>query len=372
VSLPTTKPALHLKEVALMKEGRFTEETLIRDELGSHLKAKKTTAEESRSIRLRLTRHQMRMPSYLVKHHPDGFYFGETNAEGQRHGRGLFLWPSCNLFYFGEWKNDMRCGRGVSLSNISTTTTTTTLVMYDGEWRDDKRCGRGTAVFRNNIYAGEWSNDLQNGQGEEWWVHGDKYKGVFEKGKKSGYGVYWYHASGDRYEGDWLNDSMHGVGVYHFGLEAHPCQLYRGEFRENIKTGKGVIRWKDGSTYQGDIVNNTIEGQGCLSFVPRGYTFEGVVSRTQLRRGVMKWPNGDFWKGHFMVGEDGELRVESEGELTLAETGNIVKGRWADYSMKNGKGEMVMWVKEENREVKGKWIEGRFEPTPSLLTQILN
>jgi len=121
------------------------------------------------------------------------------------------------------------------------------------------------------------------------------------------------------------------------------------------------MKYRDGSTFEGDFANDYADGQGCWISKKYGYTFEGEFSRDRSKKGVIKWPNGDTWKGHF-IEQGGELTEESEGEMLLAETGNVVRGRWDDYSMKKGKGEMVMWLKEENREVRGKWIEGGFVP----------
>ena len=44
---------------------------------------------------------------------------------------------------------------------------------------------------------------------------GSKYVGQWKEGMKSGRGVYDY-ANGDRYEGGWLEDAKHGDGVYYY------------------------------------------------------------------------------------------------------------------------------------------------------------
>jgi len=40
-------------------------------------------------------------------------------------------------------------------------------------------------------------------------ANGDEYKGSFEKGKKSGSGVYQWK-EGDNYQGEWRNDMING------------------------------------------------------------------------------------------------------------------------------------------------------------------
>jgi len=46
--------------------------------------------------------------------------------------------------------------------------------------------------------------------------------------------------------------------------------------------------------------------------------------------------------------------------MSFAETGDTLKGHWSDISMRNGKGEMTMWIKADDREVKGEWIDETF------------
>jgi len=78
--------------------------------------------------------------------------------------------------------------------------------------------------------------------------------------------------------------------------------------------------------------------------------------------GIIKWNNGDSWKGYYLLYEkskSGELA--SEGVMTFAETGNTLTGRWSpDLTMKNGQGIMTLWVKSKNRIEKGEWINGVF------------
>jgi len=343
---------------------------------------------------------QVKARPYYEVRCSDGIYFGELNDEGHKHGRGLFKAIDGSLYY-GEWKHNKICGKGVMISEagiyegewldrckhgrgVSHWMVTHVLkrigagkvglLVYDGEWRDGKSCGKGLSVGTDEgTYEGEWENDVRTGLGEIRWSYGDRYRGMWKNDDKSGYGTYWF-SNGDRYQGDWVDSRQHGIGVYHFsGLESQPREVYRGEWRDGLIAGKGVLKYKDGSTYEGHFVNELFDGpRGCFTSVKHGYTFEGEFSKGLRKKGKIRWSNGDSWEGNYLEAEAEDNREDggeetSEGEMRIAETGNIVKGRWRDYSMKNGKGEMVMWMRDENREVKGEWIKGQFHNKATTL-----
>jgi hypothetical protein len=51
----------------------------------------------------------------------------------------------------GEWKDDLRHGRGVLTSGSND-------FMYDGDWEEDKRTGHGHCVIRGReSYTGAWA-----------------------------------------------------------------------------------------------------------------------------------------------------------------------------------------------------------------------
>ena len=227
---------------------------------------------------------------------------------------------------------------------------------YEGEWRDNKMCGRGFAVFTNkDTYEGDW------------------YDGEFH-----GHGIFTYHG-GERDEGYWANGGLHGFGVgFYRGErkkdEAHGTGVsqkkkgYRvaGEWVLGGKHGAATVYFFSGSVWTGRFVNDRKEGPSIFVDANYGYTFEGNYCDDKRRDGEIRWLNGDSWIGLFSATTEKEIHyTESEGVMTFAETGNTLKGRWSDVSMKNGQGEMTMWIKAENREVKGELVDGRFRELPN-------
>ena len=55
----------------------------------------------------------------------------------------------------------------------------------------------------NRLYEGEWKNDLREGRGYEKYGNGNIYVGMFSKGKANGKGVYTWKHSGEIYDGEW-------------------------------------------------------------------------------------------------------------------------------------------------------------------------
>ncbi|WP_461253746.1 hypothetical protein [Treponema sp. R8-4-B8] len=81
------------------------------------------------------------------------------------------------------------------------------------------------------------------------------------------------------------------------------------EGRKNVKeifmieTIKGKVTYKDGSVYEGDLVNGKPHGKGKLTYI-YGSVYEGDwVDGEQTGLGKMTYPDGKFDEGRFMNSE---------------------------------------------------------------------
>ena len=78
------------------------------------------------------------------------YYYGSLDRLGRPSGKGLAVYGD-NTYYFGEWKEGLRHGKGMWLE----------IAIYTEENQD------GNLGVLEHSYNGEWSKDLPNGQGQE-------------------------------------------------------------------------------------------------------------------------------------------------------------------------------------------------------------
>lgn len=78
------------------------------------------------------------------------YYYGSVDRLGRPSGKGLAVYGD-NTYYFGEWKEGLRHGKGMWMQ----------VVIYT---EDNKKMNLG---LMEHSYNGQWSKDLPNGQGQE-------------------------------------------------------------------------------------------------------------------------------------------------------------------------------------------------------------
>ena len=78
------------------------------------------------------------------------YYYGSTDHLGRPLGKGLAIYED-NTFYFGEWKDGLREGKGMWLQ----------VAIYTEE---NKNANLGLI---EHSYNGQWKKDLPNGEGQE-------------------------------------------------------------------------------------------------------------------------------------------------------------------------------------------------------------
>ena len=121
--------------------------------------------------------------------------------------------------------------------------------VYDGEWKDGMRHGKGRMTYSDgDIYDGEWMEDKGHGQCTYIRHDGHKYVGGWGENGSCGQGTR---------SGIWDGSNLiQGSGV----LRYDDGSWYDGEIRSNLRHGKGVYTLADGTVQTGLFVNDTFLG----------------------------------------------------------------------------------------------------------------
>ena len=113
--------------------------------------------------------------------------------------------------------------------------------IYIGEFKNEMRDGRGKFIYKNgDIYEGDWKNDKKEGKGIFHFNNGNRYEGDFKNNKIEGKGIFYVFQEkkiGDKYEGDFKEGKFDGFGIYFFKYGGKQI----GYFSKNTQVGKHII-----------------------------------------------------------------------------------------------------------------------------------
>ena len=105
-------------------------------------------------------------------------------------------------------------------------------------------------------YVGEFKNDIRNGRGTYTYSDGDKYVGEFKRGYRHGQGTFTWH-NGDKYVGGYKRNAKHGKGVATEANGTITTGIWkRGDIRKVISQDTSV---KDKSDKENEIATMKVE-----------------------------------------------------------------------------------------------------------------
>ena len=129
-----------------------------------------------------------------------------------------------------------------------------------------------------------------------------------------------HYADGSVYEGYILNEEPHGKGV----LTLANGNVYEGIFVNGQITGRGKYTWSDGDVYEGDFVNGQMNGKGKCAWAD-GTVYDGDwKDGERTGKGVYKWSNGCIYEGDFVNGQ-----MTGKGKCSMPD-GSFYEGDWID------------------------------------------
>ena len=95
--------------------------------------------------------------------------------------------------------------------------------------------------------------------------------GFMKEGVKSGHGKYTW-PDGSTYNGDYLDDHKHGKGTMTFANG----DIYTGSFVWGVIAGEGIYKYKSGDIYRGLFYKGQRDGKGMYHFAEHKCQFIGM------------------------------------------------------------------------------------------------
>ena len=113
-------------------------------------------------------------------------------------------------------------------------------------------------------YEGQLVNNMREGKGKLYYIDNEDYMGKISTGEwkndlRNGKGVEIWK-DGERFVGDFINDKREGYGVYYYA----GGDRYEGNFKNNKKEGQGVYYYKNGNRQMGNFYNDNPIGKAVL------------------------------------------------------------------------------------------------------------
>lgn len=149
----------------------------------------------------------------------------------------------------------------------------------EGGWRINRETGcKAWSYNPDTDTTFTWTGACKEGyvdrEGALQWLKngepGNTYIGQYSRGKEHGRGTFIWLTSGAIYKGDFINGLREGKGVQTFV----DGERYEGSWANDLPNGKGVYCWAKGACYEGDFVNQFMHGNGILT-LRNGRVFSG-------------------------------------------------------------------------------------------------
>jgi hypothetical protein len=138
------------------------------------------------------------------------------------------------------------------------------------------------------------------------------------------------YEDGSSYEGNFVNDEFHGKGKFTW-YEDDIMVIYEGDFVKGVFQGKGKKTWTDnGDYYEGDFVDGAQHGKGKITYA-NGDIFIGDFVDGERVKGKLEDKHGWIKEGDFVNG-----KLHGKGKETFKD-GTCYEGIFEEGELKKGK-----------------------------------
>lgn len=186
----------------------------------------------------------------VLPYEEESFYIGETKSKKTNkipNGKGKFT-DLCGNIYIGDFENNQFNGNGTIHYNIVDFLDDDGEIMeefsgeylaYEGEWKNNVKHGKGELTFLDGTtYIGDFQFDEIHGNGKIFYQNGDYYIGEFKLGLQHGKGCLYNCNDEKLYDGQWINNCFHGKGTYFY---TNGIVRYQGNWFQSLAHGIGIL-----------------------------------------------------------------------------------------------------------------------------------
>ena len=259
----------------------------------------------------------------------DGTYYGDWK-NNKFHGDGKLVSKNGDQVIIGQFLNGKVHGYATYKSKNDQ-------IYYEGYWRNGEFNGLGTRYWENGkeFYKGNWKNSKFHGQGYYRFEDGSSIDGEWLNGSINGFAKrVWKTNDGERrYEGNFLNDNRSGKGRFVDTNGSVLSGVWKDdEFMYGYDQEYEMYSWKNGDYYKGEFKNELPNGKGVIRSKNKKEIYNGYVKNGK------KHGDGQFTENGFIyVGEFFEDLKNGNGELISLNDGKILKvGIWDNNTFLSG------------------------------------
>ena len=255
-----------------------------------------------------------------------GRYVGETNDEGQKHGKGKLTLYNGDI-YEGQWVNDI-------ITNGTFKTLTGNI--YAGSFNNNGE-KHGDGNYFNKVtgdrFEGNFENDLKHGTGKCFRANGDVVMGKYVHGIELKSQVMIKYKSGDNYTGA-VSDTYQKQGYGKLMFYAGEYLSMEGEFFEDHMHGRVKIAYRSGKKVDAYFYNSVLNGQAHITYENGDILSCEYVDDKKNGYGTLLRKKGERYDGYFV-----NDKREGSG-ICVFEDGSSYDGEWLDGKM-HGRGKFT-------------------------------
>ncbi len=159
----------------------------------------------------------------------------------------------------------------------------------------------------------------------------EKYIGDWKNNVRHGKGKHIY-LDNSTYDGDWEKDLRNGTGIYVQKDNLNNIiYCYDGNWKDDVKYGKGKINYPSGISYDGNWENDKANGLGTFKKLNSIYIGQFLDDKRHGNNGVYEFKNEGITEYKY-IGQWKNDKFNGEGTITY-KNGDEFSGSWEDNNM---------------------------------------